>query len=87
MIVEEYERKHNGGKPLKPLYTPMLAREEKGSEEQQGEHEHTENVPADVPNLFDTKEEHGGKFCWLARGTRPNICVCQWKISTRPLPT
>ena len=33
MIVAEYEQRHNKGKPLKPLYTPMVAREERGSEE------------------------------------------------------
>ena len=83
MIVEEYEAKHNGGRPLKPLYTPLLAREEKGSEEQAGEHEDPPQVPKDVPDLFASKEEHGGKFGWIARGTRPDVCVAQRKISTR----
>ena len=75
MIVAEYEQRHNKGKPLKPLYTPMLAREERGSEEQQGELRRPDQVPEDVPRLGFSNQDHGGKLGWLARGTRPDIAV------------
>jgi hypothetical protein len=82
-IVKEFEDKHNGGHPLKPLYTPMEAREERGHEEQQGILEAPESVPSWIPDVSASKEEHGGKFGWLGRGSRPDICVAQRKISTR----
>lgn len=83
-IVKSYEEKHNGGRPLKPPFTPMEAREERGSEEQEGLAEEADAAVHDwVPNLRDAKEKLGGELGWLSRGTRPDITVAQRKLSTR----
>jgi hypothetical protein len=84
-IVAEFEKVHNGGVPLRHYWTPMEAHEKKGSEEQAGADEEIDPdaVPTWVPDLRDSKEEHGGKFGWVVRGTRPDVAVAQRKISTR----
>ena len=48
-IVEEYEERHFGGAPLRLQWTPLVAREERGSEEQQGIKEDLDAVPDYVP--------------------------------------
>ncbi len=40
-IVKEFEKLHNGGRPLRPLDAPMFVHEQRGKEEQDGAPEAT----------------------------------------------
>lgn len=85
-IVSEFEKKHNAGRPLKPIFTPVIATERKsGAAEQDGLEEQDNELPVPdwVPSLILVKEHLGGEIGWLARGSRPDLCILYRKVSTR----
>ena len=66
---------------MRPLYTPLVCREERGKERQAGIIE--EKVPDFVPDLSKACAELGGKIMWPARGTRFDLLTAAGKIAQR----
>jgi hypothetical protein len=72
MVVSEYEAEHNHGQRLRSISTPCRDNE-------------FDNLPVPVwvPHLKLWAMHYNGQIWWLARGTRPELCIAAHRIASR----
>ena len=73
VVIEDFEKRFNGGKSLQAIATPMKMKDDK-----------TEVVDSrNVPSLEAVGPEMNGKLLWLSRGTRPDLGTATTRLSRR----